>query len=162
MRIALVVAVADNGVIGKDNALPWRLPDDLKRVKQITMGKPIVMGRKTFASIGRPLPGRLNLVISRQPGLLIDGCIVCDSLPAALAAAGDVEEVCVLGGAEIYREALPLATLIYLTRVHAAVEGDVRFPELPAARWREIQREDHAADARHEHAFSFLTLAKID
>src|SRR5688572_29803091 len=118
--ILLVVAVAENDVIGKDNALLWRLPDDLKQFKAVTMGKPVIMGRKTYDSIGKPLPGRANIVISRQRGLRIEGCTVVDSLDAAFDTAGAVPDIAVIGGADIYRQALPLADVIYLTEVHAA------------------------------------------
>jgi len=161
MKIVFVVAVAENGVIGKDNALLWRLPDDLKYFKSVTMGKPVIMGRKTYDSIGRPLPGRLNIVISRQAALKIDGCIVVDSLNAALDAAGDVPEVAVIGGAEIYRQALSRADRVYLTQVHASFEGDVSFPPLPSAEWHEIHRgETHGIDDRHPFAFTFITLER--
>ena len=128
MIISIIVAVAENGVIGSDNRLPWRLPDDLKRFKALSLGKPVVMGRRTFESIGRPLPGRTNIVVSRQPGLAIEGAIVAPSLDAALAAAGAVPEVVVIGGADIFRQALPRTDTIHLTRVHARVAGDVLFP----------------------------------
>jgi len=160
MRIGIVVAVAENGAIGKNNALLWRLPDDLKYFKAITMGKPIVMGRKTFDSIGRPLPGRVNIVISRQANLAIPGCVVVSSLTEAIKAAGDVPEIAIIGGAEVYRLALPLAHTLYLTKVHASLEGDVFFPSVSDAQWRETHREDHAADERHAHAFSFVTLER--
>lgn len=132
MKLTLIVAVADNGVIGRQNELPWRLPEDLKRFKALTMGKPIVMGRKTFESIGKPLPGRTNIVVSRQAGLSLPGCVVVDSLAAALAAAGHVDEVMIIGGGEIYRQALAQADCVQLTEVHAAIEGDARFPALDA------------------------------
>jgi dihydrofolate reductase len=171
MRISIVVIVAENGAIGKDNALLWRLPDDMKHFKTITMGKPIVMGRKTFDSVGRSLPGRFNIVVSRQANLTIPGCVVVDSLSDAIQAARtqhahqsqEPAEIMIIGGAEIYRQALPLANTIYLTQVHASVPGDVYFPALPSlleSRWQVIQREDHAADERHVHAFSFITLER--
>jgi len=160
MHIALVVAVADNGVIGNNNALPWRLPDDLKRFKAVTMGKPIVMGRKTYDSIGRALPGRANIVISRTPGLQLDGCSVCGSLAGALTLGAEAPEVCVIGGAQIYAQALPSAKVIYLTRVHVALAGDVHFPELGEQQWREIFRAEHPADERHAYPFTFLTLER--
>jgi dihydrofolate reductase len=160
MRISIVVAVAANGAIGKDNALLWRLPDDLKHFKAITMGKPIVMGRKTYDSIGRPLPGRTNIVISRQADLEIPGCIVVASLDDAMKAAGDVPEVAVVGGADIYRQALPLTNTVYLTEVHATLAGDVFFPKLTDSQWREAHREEHAADERHAYPFSFVTLER--
>jgi dihydrofolate reductase len=159
--ISIIVAVAENGVIGSDNRLPWHLPDDLKRFKALSLGKPIVMGRRTFDSIGKPLPGRTNIVISRQAGLVIEGVVVTHSLDAALAAAGSVPEIVVIGGAEIFRQVLPRTTTIHLTRVHAGVAGDVLFPELDPAQWREAAVEHHAADERHQYAFSFVTLQKI-
>jgi dihydrofolate reductase len=159
--IAIIVAVAQNGVIGAANGLPWRLPDDLKRFKALSLGKPVVMGRRTFDSIGRPLPGRTNIVVSRQPALAIDGAIVARSLDEALVAAGAAPEIVVIGGAEIFRQALPRTDMIHLTRVHARVDGDVFFPELDPAKWREAAVEHHAADERHLYAFSFVTLQRI-
>ena len=158
-RVTLVVAVADNGVIGRDGTLPWRLPDDLKRFKQTTLGKPVLMGRKTWDSIGRPLPGRRNIILSTRPGFTAAGADVFPTLDAALHACAGEPEVMVIGGAEIYRVALPLATRIHLTRVHAAPEGDT-FLELPLDGWRELSREDHPADDRHAHPFSFVTLER--
>lgn len=161
MLISIIVAVAENGVIGSDNRLPWHLPDDLKRFKALSLGNPVVMGRRTFESIGRPLPGRTNVVISRQPGLSIEGVIVAPSLDAALAAAGAIAEVVVIGGAEIFRQVLPRTDIIHLTRVHARVAGDVHFPDLDPAKWREAAVEHHAADERHQYPFSFVTLQRI-
>lgn len=161
MRISLVVAVAENGVIGHGNTLPWHLPADLQRFKSLTLGKPIVMGRKTHESIGRPLPGRTNIIVSRQAGLQFEGCIVVGSLAAAIAAAGQVDEVAVIGGAEIYAQALSSADVIYLTRVHASVIGDTLFPALSADEWHERTVETHAADERHAFAFSFIELVRI-
>src|SRR5690349_8907937 len=160
MIIALVVAVAENRVIGKDNALLWRLPDDLKHFKAVTMGKPVIMGRKTYDSIGKPLPGRANIVISRQAGLRIEGCTVVDSLDAAFDAAGGVSEVSVIGGADIYRQALSRADIIYLTEVHAAFDGDVTFQTLSPDEWLETSRQPHPADERHACAFTFVTLQR--
>jgi dihydrofolate reductase len=159
--ILLVVAVAENGVIGKDNALLWRLPDDLKQFKAVTMGKPVIMGRKTYDSIGKPLPGRTNIVISRQPGLRIEGCTVVDSLDAAFDTAGAVSDIAVIGGADIYRQALPRADVIYLTEVHATFDGDVTFPSLSPDEWRETSRGvPHPVDERHAYAFTFVTLQR--
>jgi dihydrofolate reductase len=159
--IAIIVAMAENGVIGSDNRLPWHLPDDLKRFKALSLGKPIVMGRRTFESIGKPLPGRANIVVSRQPGLAIAGAVVASSLDAALAAAGEAPEIVIIGGAEIFRQALPRTDTIHLTRVHARVAGDVVFPELDPGQWRETAVEHHAADARHQYAFTFVTLQRV-
>lgn len=159
--LAIIVAVADNGVIGNSNQLPWRLPDDLKRFKALSLGKPIVMGRKTYDSIGRPLPGRLNVVISRQPGLEIPGCTVVTSIDEAIAAAHPAPEIVIVGGADIYRQVLPRVQVIHLTRVHANVAGDVVFPELKEQEWREVAKEYHPADERHAHAFTFSTLERV-
>lgn len=158
--LSIIVAVADNGVIGSGNQLPWRLPDDLKRFKALSIGKPIVMGRKTYDSIGRPLPGRLNIIISRQPVLQIPGCTVVSSVAQAIDAAGDAAEIVIVGGADIYRQVLPQVRTIHLTRVHATVPGDVYFPELTPGEWREVARESHPADERHAHAFTFSTLVR--
>jgi dihydrofolate reductase len=158
--ISIIVAAAQNNVIGSGNQLPWRLPDDLKRFKALSLGKPVVMGRKTFDSIGKPLPGRTNIVISRQRGLQIPGCIVVQSLDEALAAAAPAEEIVVIGGAEIFRQVLPRVATIHLTRVHADVPGDVFLPDLAAEDWRETAAEYHAADERHAHAFMFVTLER--
>lgn len=159
--LSIIVAVADNGVIGSGNRLPWRLPDDLKRFKALSLGKPIVMGRKTFDSIGRPLPGRLNIVISRRSGLEIPGCRVVTSIDEALAAAQPAPEIVIVGGADIYRQVLPSVQVIHLTRVHANVAGDVVFPELQPHEWREVTKEYHPADERHAHAFTFSTLERV-
>jgi dihydrofolate reductase len=159
--LSIIVAVADNGVIGSGNQLPWRLPDDLKRFKALSLGKPIVMGRKTFDSIGRPLPGRLNIVFSRQPDLQIPGCSVVTSLDAAIAAAQPAPEIVIVGGADIYRQILPQVQTIHLTRVHADVPGDVMFPDLHDGQWREVAKEYHPADERHAHAFTFSTLERV-
>jgi dihydrofolate reductase len=156
--LSLVVAASENDVIGRDNALPWHLPADLKHFKAITMGKPIVMGRKTYDSIGRPLPGRLNIVISRNRALRIPGVEVVGSFDEALARAGNAPEVAVIGGAELFRSALPLARRIYFTRVHANVEGETKFPQLDPKQWREVDRSHHPADERHAYAMTFTTL----
>ncbi len=153
-RVTLVVAAADNGVIGRDNALPWHLPDDLKRFKRITLGKPVVMGRKTFESIGKPLPGRLNVVVTHDANYHREGVTVVNGLDAAVRAAGDIPEIMVIGGAELFRGFLPLAQRVHLTRVHASVEGDVRWVDLDGG-WRVVEREAHPADERHRHAMTF-------
>ena len=160
-RVSIVVATDEHGGIGLEGRLPWHLPNDLKRFKALTMGKPIVMGRRTFDSIGRALPGRVNIGVSRQSGLGIDGCVVVPSLEAALEAAGEADETCVIGGAEIYRLALPLAETLHLTRVHATVGADTFFPAIDAAQWEEISREDCPADERHAYPYSFVTLRRV-
>ena len=158
--VSIVVAADEQGGIGRDGGLPWHLPEDLKRFKALTMGKPMVMGRRTWDSIGRPLPGRRSLVVSRQPGFTAPGAEVFGSLEAALAAAAPAAETCVIGGAEIYAQALSRAGLIHLTRVHASAGADTFFPALDPADWEEIAREDRPADARHACALSFLTLRR--
>jgi len=161
MRISLVVAAAENGTIGSDNRLPWHLPGDLKRFKALTLGHPILMGRKTFASIGKPLPGRTNIVMSRQRGLELPGCHVVGSLSDAIEIAGDAPELCVIGGAELYAQALSSAHVIHLTRVHATVPGDVKFPPLEPGEWRERVLARHDSDERHAYAFSFVELQRV-
>lgn len=158
MALSIIVAVAENGVIGNAGALPWRLPDDLKRFKSLSLGKPIVMGRKTYDSIGRPLPGRTNIVVSRQAGLQIEGCVVVNSVDAAIAAAGAAGEIMLIGGAELFRRTLPAVNTIYLTRVHANVPGDTFFSELDARQWHETIVASHPADERHAYAFTFIDL----
>ena len=160
-KLSIIVAVAENGVIGSGNQLPWRLPDDLKRFKALSLGKPIVMGRKTYDSIGRPLPGRLNIVVSRRGDLQIPGCTVVTSVTQAIAAAGEVDEIVIVGGADIYRQLLARVQTIHLTRVHAPVPGDVHFPQLAPGEWRQLETEYHPADERHAHAFTFSTLERV-
>lgn len=158
MRISLVVAMARNRVIGRDNALPWRLPADLAHFKQVTMGHPIVMGRRTYESIGRALPGRKNIVVSRNRDFAAPGCTVVDSLDAAWKAAGDAGEVSVIGGTTLFEETLPLADTIHLTEVEADVEGDTYFPRFDRGAWRETEIARQPADARHAYALRFLRL----
>lgn len=155
--ISLVVAASRNHVIGVAGGLPWHLSDDLRRFKSLTMGKPVVMGRKTFESIGRALPGRQNIVITTQPDFTAEGCDVVSSPEAAVAAAPAGSEIMVIGGGEIYRLFLPLADRVYLTRVDAVVTGDTYFPELPAADWQETARESFSADERNDHDFAVIT-----
>lgn len=150
-RISFVVARADNGVIGRDNALPWHLPEDLKHFKRLTLGKPIIMGRKTWESLGRPLPGRHNIVVTRDAGYAAEGAMVVTSLAAALEAA-EGDEAMIIGGAALFADALPLATRVYLTEVHQAPQGDVTMPAF-GAEWRETDREGHDG-------FSFVTLER--
>jgi len=145
-------------VIGAGGDLPWHLPDDLKRFKALTMGKPIVMGRKTYESIGRPLPGRQNIVITRQAGYVADGCDVVDSPEAAIEAAGDVAEIMIIGGSHIYDAFLPRAGRIYLTRVHAEVDGDAFLPELRENVWHADSTESHAADDDNDYDTEFVVL----
>ena len=151
--------MAENRVIGRDGDLPWRIPADLKFFKNTTTGHPIVMGRKTHQSIGRSLPGRRNIVVTRDPDFSGDDIVVVGDLETALEAAGDADEVMVIGGAQIYELALPRADRIYLTEVHIAADGDVCFPELDGTVWRETARVDHPAEGETP-AFSFVTLER--
>jgi len=165
-RIALVVAAAKNGVIGRGGGLPWRLPSDLKRFRTLTLGKPLVMGRKTYLSIGRPLDGRDTIVVTRQAGFRVTGVHVAPSLEEALAlgrtlaAARGVDEVMVVGGEEIFRAALPLAERVYLTLVHASPPGDTHFALPDPAQWREIVREPMALGPKDEFAADFIILER--
>jgi dihydrofolate reductase len=158
--ISLLVAATENGVIGRDNGMPWHLPDDLRRFKALTLGKPVLMGRRTFESIGRPLPGRTNLVLTRDPDWTAPGVIVVRDLDAAIGAAGAAPELVVAGGAQVYAMALPRASRITLTRIHAVIDGDTRLPDLDPRDWRETARELHPSDARHPYAMSFVTLER--
>ena len=159
--VSIFVAVAENGVIGRDGRLPWHLPDDLKRFKWLTMGKPMLMGRKTFESIGKPLPGRTSLVLTRSRAWSSAGAVVIHSLDEALERAGDAAELAVIGGADVYRLALPRARRLYITRVHAAVAGDAVFAPLDEREWRESERHEHPADERHAYAMSFCVLERV-
>ena len=160
-RIAIVAAVARNRVIGRGNALPWRLPDDLRHFKRLTLGRPIVMGRRTWESLPGVLPQRRHVVVTRDPAYSAPGADVVHSLEDAVAAVGG-EEVLVVGGAELYALALPLAQRLYLTLVEADIEGDALFPMLDPAQWREVAREPHPADDRHAYPFSFVTLERVE
>jgi len=153
--ISLIVAMAQNGVIGRDNSLPWRLPEDLKRFRSFTLGKPILMGRKTFESIGRPLPER-----TRDRSWFARGVTVVHSLSEAVAQAGASEELVAIGGAEIYRLLLPLARRMYLTHVHADVPGDITFPEFDSTQWADVECSSQPADAAHAYPLTFVTLER--
>jgi dihydrofolate reductase len=158
--LSVVVAMDRNGVIGRAGRLPWRLSSDLKRFKAITMGKPLVMGRRTHESIGRPLPGRRNIVITRNRDYRAPGCTVVHSLAEALEAAGEAPEIMVVGGAALYREALPLAGRMYLTEVQDAGVGDVHFPPFRRGEWRIVHEEDVPADDRNQFPSRFLILER--
>jgi dihydrofolate reductase len=161
MRISLVVAADLDGVIGKDNGLPWRLPADLRRFRAITMGKPIIMGRRTFDSIGRPLDGRTNIVMTRGDAPLPEGVLRAGSVEQALALAEPAEEVCVIGGAAVFMPFLPWADRIYLTRVLAHVEGDTWLPPYDLGEWIETSREDHQPDEKNSYPYTFLVLDRV-
>ncbi|MGH8503327.1 MAG: dihydrofolate reductase [Gammaproteobacteria bacterium] len=158
MRISLIVAMTPDRVIGRGGGLPWHLPADLKRFKALTMGKPIIMGRRTFESLGGILPGRRHIVISRNLDYKLSGADVVTSFDAALAAAAGAEEAFVIGGAEIFRRALPRADRMYLTLIDAQIEGDTFFPEYDESDWREVAREERAADETNTCDLTFLML----
>jgi dihydrofolate reductase len=166
IAIVLLAAVADNGVIGRDNALPFRQSTDLKRFKSLTMGKPVLMGRKTYLSIGKPLPGRTNIVVSRNGDFAAPGVLVAGSLDAALTAArGDAlrrgaDELMVIGGTDIFQQCMTLADRIEITHVHTRPAGDTHFPPIEAAHWREAARSEHPAGPKDEAAFSYATYVR--
>ncbi len=153
--IAIIAAIADNGVIGRNNDLPWRLRDDLRRFKTLTLGHPVIMGRLTYESMGRPLPERHNLVLSRTPGFSAAGVDVHRSLEDALTAVAGAEIAFILGGRRLFADALAVADRLYVTRVHAEVEGDVYFPEIELREWQLEHSARHQADDHNEHAFTF-------
>ncbi|MFD1255321.1 dihydrofolate reductase [Mucilaginibacter terrae] len=159
MNINIVVAIASNHAIGKNNKLLWHLPKDLKHFKKLTTGHTVIMGRKTFDSVGKPLPNRRNIVVTRQ-NIKIEGCEVVNSLQAALVLAEGEAEVDIVGGAEIYHRAMPLTNYIYLTIVHQSFEADTFFPEIDYNQWEEISREDHQPDEMNALPFSFITLKR--
>lgn len=155
--ISVIVAASTNNVIGDRGSLPWRLRDDLQHFRQLTLGKPVVMGRRTWESIGRPLPGRRNIVLTRQPGLVATGGHAVTSPADALALATPADEIMIIGGSEIYALFMPQAARIYLTRVHATVDGDACFPPLDDKLWRLVDSEAHDADDENQYAFEFNT-----
>ena len=161
MTISFVVAYDRKRAIGKDNRLPWRLPDDMKHVREVTIGKPMIMGRRTWDSIGRPLAGRTTIVLTRDREFRCDGCLIARTADEALKLAGAAPEVIVFGGARVFEEFLPLADRIYLTEVETEVDADTYFPKVDPSQWREVERTRHPADERHAHAFSFVTLDRV-
>jgi dihydrofolate reductase len=161
MKISLIAALSKNHVIGKNNQLPWRLPADLKHFKNITMGKIIIMGRKTYDSLGKALPNRTNVVISRNASLNLTDALVFQSLEQALENFQNEDEIFIIGGAELFKQALPLATHLYLTWVNADIEGDVYFPPFDIANWIESDRESHHIDDQHAYAYDFVGYIKV-
>lgn len=155
-RISVIAALAKNRVIGIENRLPWRLPEDLAHFKALTLNHPILMGRKTFESLGRPLPGRTNIVITRNPGYRKDGCLVAASIPAAVALCEDADEIFFIGGAELYAQAIPLADRLYLTEVDIEATGDAWFPDYDRSAFREISREPHLGAKGDPLPFDFV------
>lgn len=160
MIVSVVVAIAENNAIGKDNQLLWHLPADLKHFKQITTGHTIIMGRKTYDSIGRPLPNRRNIVMTRTSGLQIPGVEVTANMEEALALCADEEEVFIIGGAEIYKSTMDITNRIYLTRVHQSYEADAFFPEIDFNLWNETEVEKHLPDEKNHVAYTFSTLLR--
>ncbi len=160
--IASVFAMSENRVIGKDNQLPWHLPADLKFFKNLTIGHPIIMGRKTFESIGKPLPNRTSLVITRQPGYSPPDCIVMHDVPTAIREAQKINpDVFIIGGAVILKQALPYIDTMYLTLIHHYFAGDTFYPEINNALWQEVSRQDFAADDKNKYAYSFIKIKKV-
>ena len=155
-RVAIVAALARNRAIGRDNAMPWRLPEDLKRFQRLTMGHAVIMGRKTFESIGSPLTGRSNIVITRSRDWVPSGCVAVHSLEAALDAAGSSREAFVIGGAQIYALAMPIAQRLHMTEIERDFEGDAFFPEFDRSRWREVSREPHASAGADTFDYAFV------
>jgi len=161
--ISIIAAMTDDRVIGINNSLPWKLPSDMKWFRQHTLGKPILMGRKTFESFGaRPLPERTNIVVTRDQAYQAEGAIVVHSIDEALQAAGDAEEIMIIGGASFYQQMLPRARRMYLTRVHTKVTGDAWFPEFDQSQWRQVERIDCEADERNAYAHSFIILERTE
>jgi dihydrofolate reductase len=157
MIINLVVAASSNNVIGKNNQLLWNLPNDMVYFKNVTWGMPVIMGRKTFESLGKPLKGRTNILITRQENLVIEGVTIVPSLDDAFVAAGreDVKQCHVIGGGEIFREAMPIATRIYMTRVHVLLDGDTLFPSIDRVMWKRVSYDDHVKDDKHAYDYTF-------
>jgi len=160
--LSLIVAISDNQIIGREGQLPWHLSADLQRFKQLTMGHHIVMGRKTYDSIGRQLPGRTSIVLTRQSDWAVEGVVTATDFESALTQAGDDEEVFVIGGSQIYQLALPLVDRLYVTRVHATVQGDTYFPDITTDQWQLKQTDSFAADEKNDHDYSFLVYQRND
>ena len=161
MRVSIIVAASANNVIGINGALPWRLPEDLRRFKELTMGKPMLMGRLTYESIGRALSGRRSVILTRQVDFQAEGCEVVATVDAAIAAAGDVGELMIIGGGNIYEQLLPLSDRIYLTRVHTHIDGDTYFPEISSTEWCSINAENFPVNADRQYGFTFETLERL-
>lgn len=161
MDISLVVAWDRNRLIGAGNELPWHLSADLRHFKKLTMGHPVVMGRRTWQSIGKPLPGRTNIVVTRQKGFSAPGAVVVESIEAAKRQAGDCDELMIIGGADLYRQTLGEANRIYLTEIHHEFEGDTHFPDINMDQWACVEREDFEKDEKNPYDYSFLVLERI-
>jgi dihydrofolate reductase len=161
MNISIVVAMSSNSLIGRDGDLPWHLSADLQHFKSITMGKPMVMGRLTYESIGRPLPGRENIVLTRDPDYKADGCTIVHDLEQITSRCSDTEEIMIIGGAQLYIETIPLANKLFITEVHAELAGDTFFPDFDRKQWREIERQYFDADEKNDFDYSFVVLEHV-
>jgi len=161
MKLAIIVATDQQGLIGRDNDLPWYLSADLQYFRRVTMGKPLIMGRHTHESIGRALPGRENIIVTSDTEYQAEGCTVVHSLEDALSVAQYADEVMVMGGASLYQQLLPLTNKLYLTQVQATLAGDTWFPKWLRSEWREISREDHLADDKNDYDYSFIVLERV-
>lgn len=161
--ISAIAAMAENRVIGKDNKMPWHLPADLKHFKATTSGHPVVMGRKTYESIGKPLPDRTNIILTRDLQYSAPDCVILNSIETALSMANelDMDEIFIIGGAEVYRQLLPVTQRVYLTIVHHNFDGDAFFPELKADEWQEVSRERHTADDKNKYDYSFVVMERV-
>ena len=161
MNLTIIAAMSENRVIGRDNDLAWHLPDDLKRFKELTKGHHVIMGRKTYESVGRPLPNRTNIVVTAQRDYKAPGCIIVNTLKEAIQKAENDSQPYVIGGGKIYEQALALSDTLELTHIHAQVEGDTYFPEVDTTKWQIVAKESHPADEKHEFAFDFLTYQRV-
>ena len=159
--ITLIAAIGKNSELGKDNDLIWHLPNDLKRFKKVTDGHHVIMGRKTYESLGRPLPNRTNIIITRNTNYTANGCVIVNSLQAAIEAAKDDKNPFILGGAQIYKQAIEIADVLDLTRVDASLDADAFFPEIDVNIWKEVNREEHSKDENHKYNYSFVTYKKV-
>mgnify|MGYP001547839902 CR=1 FL=1 len=161
MKLSMIAAMGNNRAIGLDNKMPWHLPADLKWFKKTTLGSPIIMGRKTYESIGFPLPGRLNIILSRNTNLEIEGCTVVNSLEAAIVEAAGVDEIFITGGAHLYEKFLEDADTLYLTLIDHDFDGDTFFPDYTIYDWKEVERFDNPADEKNPYPYSFITLERV-
>jgi dihydrofolate reductase len=161
MTLSIIVALSENNVVGINNQLPWHLSADLKRLKSITMGHHLIMGRKTFESVGRPLPGRTNVVVTRNKDYKAEGIVVVSSLKEALEKAKDDSEAFIFGGGEIFKEGLPMVNKIYMTKIHESFIGDTFFPDLNKGEWKETLREEHQPDEKNQYRYSFINLERV-
>lgn len=160
MKLSIIAALADNRVIGINNTLPWKLPADMQWFRQHTLGKPVLMGRATYESIGRLLPKRTNVILTRDPGYILDGALVCNSLDEAINALATVPELMIIGGANVYEQCLPYAERLYLTFIHHEFEGDAWFPEFDTSQWHEVERTDCEPDDANPYRYSFVILER--